>query len=121
MMERRVGKASQAHGIASICLEPLPANLDLRAQQPIHVRLGDPLAVDRRHQGRGLGCGLLRDAAKRALSAADAIGARALIVQAINQEAKRFYERFGFTSFAKEPLMMLLRMSELKAALRHLP
>ena len=42
MMERRVGKASQAHGIASICLEPLPANLDFRAQQPIHVRLGDP-------------------------------------------------------------------------------
>ena len=89
--------------------------------EPIPVILLGQLAVDRRHQGRGLGCDLLQDAAKRALGAADAIGARALIVQALNQEAKRFYESFGFTSFTKEPLMMLLRMSELKAALLHPP
>ena len=99
----------------------LSSRIGRNMPEPIPVILLGQLAVDRRHQGRGLGRDLLQDAAKRALSAADAIGARALIVQALNREAKRFYERFGFTSFAKEPLMMLLRMSELRAALLHPP
>ena len=58
-------------------------------------------------------------AAKRALSAAHMIGARAIVVLAINEEAKAFYERFGFLPFSdREPLMLVLRFSELEAALQ---
>ena len=68
--------------------------------------------------GRRLGSDLLIDAAQRALAAADVIGARAIVVQAIDEQAKAFYSRFGFRPFSdREPLMLLLRISELKALL----
>ena len=71
------------------------------------------LAVD-----TGCPADLLSDAAKRALAAADVIGARALVVQALDDGTKRFCERFGFRSFSsREPLMLVLRISDLRAAL----
>ena len=86
---------------------------------PVPVILLGQLAVDENHQGRGLGSDLLIDAARRALAAADVIGARAVVVQAIDEAAATFYGRFGFRSFSeREPLMLLLRISELKALLR---
>ena len=87
--------------------------------QPIPVILLGQLTVDTDYQGRGLGSDLLIDAARRAMSAADVIGARAIIVQALNEEAKSFYERFGFRPFSdREPLMLALRVSELRLLLQ---
>ena len=86
--------------------------------EPVPVILLGQLAVDTDYQGRGLGSDLLIDAAKRALSAAEFIGARAVIVQALDERAKSFYGRFGFRPFSeREPLMLLLRISELRAFL----
>ena len=86
--------------------------------EPIPVILLGQLAVDIGYRGRGLGADLLVDAARRALVAADVIGARALVVQALDDEAKGFYERFGFRPFSdREPLMSILRISELRATL----
>ena len=83
--------------------------------QPVPVILLGQLAVDMNFQRRGLGSDLLVDAAKRALAAAGLIGARAIIVQAYDDQAKSFYERFGFRPFSDlEPLMMILRMTELR-------
>lgn len=87
--------------------------------QPVPVILLGQLAVDLNFQGRGLGSDLLVDAAKRALAAAGVIGARAIIVQAYDEQAKSFYERFGFRQFSDlEPLMMVLRMAELRALIQ---
>ena len=86
--------------------------------EPIPVILLGQLAVDAAYQARGLGSDLLVDAAKRALAAADVIGSRAIVVQALNEEAKAFHARFGFRPFSeREPLMLVLRLSGLKAAL----
>ena len=86
--------------------------------EPIPVILLGQLAVDTGYQGHRLGSDLLIDAARRALAAADLIGARAIVVQAINDRARSFYARFGFRPFSeREPLMLLLRMSELAALL----
>ena len=86
--------------------------------EPVPVILLGQLAVDAGYRGRGLGADLLADAAKRALAAADVIGARALVVQALDDEARGFYERFGFRPFSnREPLMLILRISELRAVL----
>lgn len=85
--------------------------------EPIPVILLGQLAVDLDCQGRGLGGDLIVDASRRALAAADLIGARAIIVQALDEEAGNFYERFGFRAFSeREPLMLLLRISDLRAA-----
>ena len=87
--------------------------------EPVPVILLGQLAVNTRHQGKGLGAGLLADAARRSLEAAGVIGARAIVVLALDERAKSFYERFGFRPFSdREPLMLVLRMSDLRALLQ---
>ena len=87
--------------------------------EPVPVILMGQLAVAAAYQGRGLGADLLVDAGKRSLAAAEVIGARAIIVQALNDQAAGFYRRWGFRPFSdREPLMLILRISELSAALR---
>lgn len=54
------------------------------------------LAVDRRFKGRGVGAGLLRDAILRSIEASRAIGVRAILVHAIDDDAASFYRRYGF-------------------------
>ena len=86
---------------------------------PLPAILLGQLAVDTNYQGRGFGSDLVVDAGKRALAAADLIGARAVIVQALDERARAFYERFGFRQFSdREPLMLLTRLSELRTALQ---
>ena len=89
---------------------------------PIPVILLGQLAVDQSWQGRYLGTDLLIDAVRRALTAAGVIGARAVVVHAINEQAKGFYARFGFRPFSnREPLMLILRISELDELLGSVP
>jgi GNAT superfamily N-acetyltransferase len=67
---------------------------------PIPACLLARLAVDQMHQGQGLGSLLLLDAFGRVLAASEQIGIRALIVDAIDDSAVSFYERFSFESLA---------------------
>ncbi len=53
-------------------------------------------AVDERFQGQGLGAQLLKDAVRRAASAARIIGGRALLVDPANEDAASFYAHYGF-------------------------
>ena len=86
---------------------------------PIPAILLGQLAVDKAYQGRRLGSDLLVDAGRRALAAAGTIGARAVIVQAVDERAKAFYIRFGYRQFSdREPLMMVLRMTEIERLLQ---
>ena len=66
---------------------------------PIPTVLLGRLAVDRRSQGLGYGGFLLIDAIKRALSAAQAIAARAIEVDAMDEKSRSFYLKFGFIPF----------------------
>ena len=96
----------------------VPSRVRRSMPEPVPVILLGQLAVDADYQGRGLGSDLLIDAARRALSAAEFIGARAIVVQALDEAAKSFYRRFGFRPFSeREQLMLLLRISELRALL----
>ena len=85
---------------------------------PVPVILLGQLAVDETWRGRGLGSDLLIDAVKRSLAAGGVVGTRAVVVQAVDERARAFYERFGFRPFsAHEPLMLVLRMSEIAGLL----
>ena len=85
---------------------------------PVPVILLGQLAVDSHYQGDGLGADLLIDATRRARAAADVIGARAIVVQAVDEGVKAFCAKFGFRPYSdREPLMLILRMSELDAIL----
>ena len=64
------------------------------AQVPV-ILLG-VLGVDSRHHGEGLGKMLLNDASRRAVAIADSLGAKALVVDPVDEEAEAFYVGFGF-------------------------
>jgi GNAT superfamily N-acetyltransferase len=87
------------------------------AKHPIGVILLARLAVDRSEHGAGLGKILLVDALSRALTAADAIGARAILVHAIDEEAAAFYKKFGFERSPLDPKQLMLLMKDLRATL----
>lgn len=85
--------------------------------EPIPVILLGQMAIDSDYQGRGLGSDLLFDAGRRSLAAAGVIGARAIVVQALDERVATFYQHHGFTRFSDlEPLMLILRISELREA-----
>ncbi|MBQ9042801.1 MAG: GNAT family N-acetyltransferase [Eggerthellaceae bacterium] len=70
--------------------------LKRNAPDQIPVILLGMLGVDGRHQGSGLGKMLLHDASARSLAVADSIGAKALVVDPLDDEAAAFYSRYGF-------------------------
>jgi GNAT superfamily N-acetyltransferase len=88
------------------------------AQHPIGVILLARLAVDRREHGSGIGKAMLVDALSRSLAAADAIGARAILVHAIDEEATAFYRKYGFEPSPLEPKQLMLLMKDLRASLK---
>jgi GNAT superfamily N-acetyltransferase len=75
------------------------------------------LAIERTHQGRGLGRALVRDASRRVLQAADIIGIRGIIVHAISAEAEAFYLALGFEISPIQPMTLMATLSDLRAAL----
>jgi GNAT superfamily N-acetyltransferase len=75
------------------------------------------LAVDKQEQGRGLGRALLKDALVRMEQAADILGIRAVLVHAIDEPARKFYERFEFEPCQDDPLHMMLLMKDLRKQL----
>jgi ribosomal protein S18 acetylase RimI-like enzyme len=74
------------------------------------------LAVDERFQGRGLGAALLMNAAHRSLHADAA--AYTLLVDAKNDRAAAFYERYGFRPLISQPRTLFLPLATAQKALR---
>ena len=89
------------------------------AKHPIGVILLARLAVDGKEQRTGLGKSLLMDALLRALHAADAIGARAVLVHAID-DAAAFYRKFGFDPSPLDSKQLMLLMKDLRATSKSL-
>ena len=85
------------------------------ANQPIGVVLLGRLAVDQRVKGKGLGRALLLDALSRTARAAEAIGIRALLVHAIDEDAKRFYQHFNFETSPVDSMHLMLLIKDLRA------
>lgn len=78
---------------------------------PVPVMVLARLAVDTQAQGIKLGGSLLQDAVNRAVNVAENTGVRALLVQALHERAKRFYQHYGFQASPVDPLVLMLRLS----------
>lgn len=83
---------------------------------PIPVAILARLAVNRRHQQRGLGAALLNDALRRVALASEQLAVRAVVVHAIDEPAARFYEHFGFRALSATPRTLMVTLAELRAA-----
>ncbi len=84
---------------------------------PIPVVLLARLAVDTSVARRGLGAWLLRDAMTRTLAASETIGVRAMLVHAIDDDARAFYLRHGLEPSPTDPLHLMILIKEISAAL----
>jgi GNAT superfamily N-acetyltransferase len=71
------------------------------------------LAVDARHRGKGFGRFLLADALYRAVRSE--IASFAVVVDAKDEEARRFYERESFLPLPDQPLKLFRPMADLRA------
>lgn len=84
-------------------------------RHPVPVMLLARLAVDRQWHGKGLGAGLLADALRRTIAAADIAGIRAVVVHAKDEQARAFYEHFGFVSFGDHTLTLYVLLKDLRS------
>ena len=82
---------------------------------PVPVMVLGRLAVDRRAQGIKLGAAMLRDAVNRAIVVSQNTGVRALLVHAINNRAKQFYEHYGFQESPQHSMTLMLRLNNVKS------
>ena len=88
-----------------------PGKIKRRMPEPVPVMILGRLAVDVHWQNKGIGRGLLKDAVSRTIQAAQYAGMRALVVHALSEDAKLFYQRHGFQ---ESPLNQYTLMLPLK-------
>ena len=94
-----------------------PGRIRRNMPDPIPVMVLGRLAVHLDWQKKGLGGDLLADAVKRTLQAAEIAGIRALVVHALSDETKQFYERFGFQASPTDPLDLMITLKDAQANL----
>jgi len=98
----------------AIVLAEVPGALRRNMPDPLPVVVLGRLAVDRRQQGQGQGLGraLVADALRRSLAARRLIGARALLVHAIDEQAAAFCRSLGFRLSPLSASTLMLQLSE---------
>lgn len=72
------------------------------------------LAVATSWQGKGLGSGLLKDAMLRTIRAADIAGIRAMAVHAKDDDARAFYERYGFVAAPTDAYRLFVLLKDVR-------
>ena len=80
-------------------------------QYPVPVVILARLAVSQQDQGRGIGLGLLQDAIRRTMLISEQAGIRAMMTHPIDEDAAKFYTRFGFMAspLREQQLLLLLK------------
>lgn len=95
----------------SIELNQLPEKLARKLpKHPVPAAQIGRLAVSEAAQGQGVGKMLLADAIKRTLAVSDQIAIYAMVVDAINENAKKFYEQFGYTRLSEDSPRLFLSL-----------
>lgn len=113
--DRVVGYYALATG--AVAQQQATSKVRRNMPEPVPVMVLARLAVDVAYQGRGLGSALLRDALLRTLNAASIAGIRAVLLHAISDDARRFYERAGFSASPVDPMTMMITLADVEKAL----
>jgi len=109
------------YGLAPTAIMPSILPRSVRTGQPpdlVPCLLLGQLATDRNWVGKGIGTGLLKHALQRCVMAADLIGGRALMVNAVDVEAASFWSRRGFLPTKDDPLILFRSIADIAASLR---
>jgi GNAT superfamily N-acetyltransferase len=98
----------------SIIRATAPGKIRRNMPDPIPVLVLGRLAVDLNHQGKGIGKALIKDAVLRTLQASEIAGIRAILVHALDEKVKQFYEQCGFVPSPIYPLTLMLTLADAK-------
>ena len=109
---RVVGYYAMAAGAVSHQMATSPVRRNM--PDPVPVMVLGRLAVDHRAHGMKLGAALLQDAVNRAVAVSQNAGVRALLVHALHDRTKQFYEHYGFQASSLHPMTLMLRLNTVK-------
>jgi GNAT superfamily N-acetyltransferase len=110
MNHRVAGYYALAAGAAAHATAP--GRVRRNMPNPVPVMVIGRLAIDLNFQGQGIGSSLLRDAIRRTVQAAEIAGIRAILVHAISENAKRFYQKWGFIPSPIDPMTLMITVAE---------
>lgn len=108
------------YGLAPTAVVPATLPRSIRTGQPpdpVPCLLLGQLATDLSWIGKGIGTGLLKHALQRCVSAARLIGGRALVVNAVDDEAAEFWKRRGFIPSKDDPLVLFRSIADIAKAI----
>jgi len=95
-----------------------PRKIKRNMPNPIPAMILGRLAVDINHSGKGMGVSLVQDAVKRTLQASEIAGIRVILVHAIDEKARAFYQdKCGFKASPINNLTLMLLLKDVKANL----
>ena len=120
MVVHDAGRVVGYYGLAPTAVVPssLPRSIRTgQAPDPIPCLLMGQLATDSSWRGRGIGTGLLKHALQRCVQGATLIGGRALIVNAVDEEALDFWRRRGFLQSKDDPMVLARSILDIAASL----
>ena len=120
MVVHDAGRVVGYYGLAPTAIIPAALPRSVRTGQPpdpVPCLLLGQLAVDQASAGLGIGTGLLKHALIRAVQGAALVGGRALIVNAIDEEARLFWTRRGFLPSRDDPFRLMRPISHIAASL----
>lgn len=113
--ESRRVLAYYALALSAITTDEATGRFRRNMPDPIPVVVLGRLAVDLTLHGQGVGRALVRDACMRVVQAADTIGIRGVLVHALTESAKVFYEKLGFKPSGLDPLILTITLADIKA------
>jgi GNAT superfamily N-acetyltransferase len=109
------------YGLAPTAVVPSTLPRSIRTGQPpdpVPCLLLGQLATDLNWIGKGVGTGLLKHALQRCVVAAQLVGGRALLVNAVDADAADFWRRRGFIPSKDDPLLLLRSIADIAASIR---
>lgn len=104
------GRVHGYYAMAAGAVSHQTATSGVRRNMPVPVMVLARLAIDLRAQGVKLGAALLQDAVNRVVAVSQNTGVRALLVHALHDRAKQFYEHYGFQESPQHPMTLMLRL-----------
>jgi GNAT superfamily N-acetyltransferase len=121
MVVHDAGKVVGFYGLAPTAVVPASLPRAIRTGQspdPLPCLLLGQLATDLELRGKGIGTGLLKHALQRSVEGATLIGGRALIVNAVDDEAAEFWRRRGFLSSKDDPMVLARSILDIAASIK---
>lgn len=122
MVVHEDGRVAGYYGLAPTAIVPARLPRPIRTGQPpdpVPCLLLGQLATDQSWAGKDIGTALLKHALQRCVAASLLIGGRALVVNAVDDEASAFWRRWGFLPTKDDPLTLFRSIPDIAASLRY--